>query len=513
MPIVSLDFYAPWPNFGKKLSGQWDALRADTRALAPLVRASQVDLDESNLPSSELASNLSAWALGELGFRNRFRLFYDWLDCLRIRQSDHRVIAAGAGGFESINGFYNVIFTEANLAVTRDFANAVEWEMAHNLNISPVLAQAYAETGTLLAPTRIDTSDPNTAFFYFPAAQSGTAIVSGASNSTGVRVKDTIATGGFNRKTDQITFDHTYFYLSSGGNNPVIVSFKPGSVGGGPGGGEVNTGANLGTGEGVFAQKFGTELQFKSLIGGSNVTLSSDSNEITIDATGGGGAGTGFYGITAKHQDDSAVFSGLNVLAFDEEFFYLTQNAPNTDEVQINLRNLPGAGGGETNTGANVGSGQGNVFRDKTGTTLNFKTLLQGSNITITDNANDVTIASTAGGGGGGGFYGVVFRESEAGGAVYKTDTLTFDSDHFYLSTGGDGHPIVSGFVQKAVHSQGTAAVEWQFTHNLGTPFITWSTYDPGFEAIIPGRVDVSDPNTAYFYFPTTVAGTAVLIG
>lgn len=41
---------------------------------------------------------------------------------------------------------------------------------------------------------------------------------------------------------------------------------------------------------------------------------------------------------------------------------------------------------------ANVGSGQGQVFRDKTGTILNFKTLLAGTNVTITNNANDVTI-------------------------------------------------------------------------------------------------------------------------
>lgn len=46
-------------------------------------------------------------------------------------------------------------------------------------------------------------------------------------------------------------------------------------------------------------------------------------------------------------------------------------------------------------TGANVGSGAGNVFRDKTGQTINFKTLLAGSNVTVTDNADDVTIAAS----------------------------------------------------------------------------------------------------------------------
>jgi len=63
------------------------------------------------------------------------------------------------------------------------------------------------------------------------------------------------------------------------------------------------------------------------------------------------------------------------------------------------IHSSPPSGAGQENTGANVGAGQGNVFRDKTGVVLNFKTLLQGSNITITDNADDITIAATGGAG------------------------------------------------------------------------------------------------------------------
>lgn len=53
-----------------------------------------------------------------------------------------------------------------------------------------------------------------------------------------------------------------------------------------------------------------------------------------------------------------------------------------------------GAAGGEANDGANVGAGEGNVYRDKTGVTLNFKTLKQGTGVTITDNADEVEIAA-----------------------------------------------------------------------------------------------------------------------
>lgn len=52
---------------------------------------------------------------------------------------------------------------------------------------------------------------------------------------------------------------------------------------------------------------------------------------------------------------------------------------------------------GEANTGANVGTGTGQIFRDKTGVTLNFKTIKEGNNISITNNVDDITISSISG--------------------------------------------------------------------------------------------------------------------
>ncbi len=47
-------------------------------------------------------------------------------------------------------------------------------------------------------------------------------------------------------------------------------------------------------------------------------------------------------------------------------------------------------------TGANVGVGTGLIFRNKTGSTLNFRSLIQSNHIVITNNANDITIATDA---------------------------------------------------------------------------------------------------------------------
>lgn len=53
-------------------------------------------------------------------------------------------------------------------------------------------------------------------------------------------------------------------------------------------------------------------------------------------------------------------------------------------------------GGGAVTNGANVGTGVGQIFKNLVATILNFKTIKAGVGVTITNNADDVTIDSSA---------------------------------------------------------------------------------------------------------------------
>ena len=99
--------------------------------------------------------------------------------------------------------------------------------------------------------------------------------------------------------------------------------------------GENNTASNVGAGAGIFKQKTGVNLEFKSLIAGSGVSLTPSADAITISTSAS--AWGGITGILSNQTDLQAALnakqnsdSTLSALAAFNTNGYLVQTAPDT---------------------------------------------------------------------------------------------------------------------------------------------------------------------------------------
>lgn len=137
--------------------------------------------------------------------------------------------------------------------------------------------------------------------------------------------------------------------------------------------GETNTlGLAAGaTGADVTSTKVGVELKVKGLLSGEGVDATISSDDVVFDLD--------FDGLSVEASptsgDKLAIWDGAN-------------------HKKIDWDDLPGAGGGETNTMSNVGGFTG-VYKQKTGVDFELKTLQSSdSSLTITGNTSDIDIVS-----------------------------------------------------------------------------------------------------------------------
>jgi hypothetical protein len=143
-------------------------------------------------------------------------------------------------------------------------------------------------------------------------------------------------------------------------------------------------GTNLGAGSTVFSSKVGDQLQFKTLVAGSNITLSDTGNTISISSAGGGG-GTD----TASNIGTGAgVFSSK----VGSEFQFRSITGTGNTTASVVGGNVQIA----SDTNANVGTGAG-VFVNTSGGVSNFRRVRSSdSTLTVTEGANDINLQVSA---------------------------------------------------------------------------------------------------------------------
>jgi len=105
----------------------------------------------------------------------------------------------------------------------------------------------------------------------------------------------------------------------------------------------INEGINLGAGVGIYTTNSGTFLQFKSLVAGDNITLTTDGETITISGAGGGGV-TDHGVLTGLGDDDHSQYHNDargDVRYYRINFETLTLDGDDIDHKYIDLSVAP----------------------------------------------------------------------------------------------------------------------------------------------------------------------------
>jgi len=128
--------------------------------------------------------------------------------------------------------------------------------------------------------------------------------------------------------------------------------------------GEPNTAENVGKGVGVYKDKVGESLRFRSLTSGSGITISGNGDEIQISSSGGSGL--------------ESVQAGTNI------------TIDNTDPANPIISST----GGDQTSAINVGGGQ-EVFESEIGDQLRFRTLVGGNDISVQTKGDTISISNS----------------------------------------------------------------------------------------------------------------------
>lgn len=155
------------------------------------------------------------------------------------------------------------------------------------------------------------------------------------------------------------------------------------------------TASNLGTGDGIFAARVGSDFRFKSLVAGGALKLTSGANTITLSADA-------VTGVTVL-PGSGIQLSGDTTITTSGTFTVGLANAgvtPGTYSLarvtvdQYGRVTSVANGAVETVTASNVGTGS-PIFAQKAGSDLQFRTLRGGDNVTIAQVGSEIVVSAT----------------------------------------------------------------------------------------------------------------------
>jgi hypothetical protein len=185
--------------------------------------------------------------------------------------------------------------------------------------------------------------------------------------------------------------------------NPVS-RFSPSGPINKDGSGGLQTTSNQGGGEELVLPLVGTDAPFRTLVGGTNVSISESGDTLIIAATPGGPIGSSTV-LNQSLVNGANVSEALNTLAAVDDALAgdILANTNNitilANDVITNANNIIALQADKLETTSNSGGGE-PLALAKVGTDAPFKTLIAGAGVTLTPAAESLTIAAVGGGGG-----------------------------------------------------------------------------------------------------------------
>lgn len=156
--------------------------------------------------------------------------------------------------------------------------------------------------------------------------------------------------------------------------------------------GENNTMVNVGTGSGVYKEKAGVELRLKSILAGTGITVTGNTNDVTIATTAEANTAANVGSGVGVYKEKAGVELRLKSLVAGAGI----EITGNTNDITI-VATGSGGGDGEANTASNAGAGAG-VYKTKSGVDLVFKSLVAGVGMSITEGTDELTLTPSGAG-------------------------------------------------------------------------------------------------------------------
>ena len=213
---------------------------------------------------------------------------------------------------------------------------------------------------------------------------------------TGVETIVNVGEAGAHGLFKQVSSNQAQFLKIKEGNNvsistendTITISAVPGE------GATFAEGANIGAGEGaVYKNTLGSNLQFRTIKAGDNIAITQEADQIVISAIEGGETTVANVISSATAGAESVISSSEDGIVELKGIKAGSNTTVVTNGTDIVISSNPGV-----TSGTNVGTGEGQVFKQINSNQIALKTIKAGENITITDNGTEILIDAETGG-------------------------------------------------------------------------------------------------------------------